>query len=572
MLRMRHLAPLALLLVCGCTSTDSNVPPSGPPPVSGGTLHVTEDARWAIASDPDRAAIHVVDLAARQERHRIDLGPGDEPGRVVSDEAGRAYVVLRRAGEVLTLELESGRVVERREVCTAPRGIDLDAGNGELVVACAEGVLARLPLSGGEARTIPLEPDLRDVVVHESGRLLVSVFRTAEILVVEDGAVTSRMRPAISDISDAFGSPRTWVPSVAWRMRAHPEGAILVHQHSISTQLGTLGVPSGVYYGGDCTTGVVRSAISIASLDTGAVRTAALSGPSLAVDVTHDLGTIYTASAAEPGVASDASRYGELTGVRTLWETSLDDTSSPCIYVHSTEAPASPAIAVARIPGRGVLAQHREPARLVFTASGDEIPLSGGSVADIGHSIFHEAVGTGATCASCHPEGGDDGRVWRFDVGARRTPTVRGGILATAPFHWEGEVPSGTGVMSGTFVGRMGGAMPLDYEIEAFERWIDRQPALPGVAVAADAVERGKAVFERAGCGSCHSGTLGTNNQSVDVGTGGSFQVPSLYELAYRAPYLHDGRAATLDEAVQMHADGVSDTERSDLVVYLRSR
>jgi len=34
-----------------------------------------------------------------------------------------------------------------------------------------------------------------------------------------------------------------------------------------------------------------------------------------------------------------------------------------------------------------------------------------------------------------------------------------------------------------------------------------------------------------------------TNNQSADVGTGGTFQVPSLVDLAHRAPYMHDGCA-----------------------------
>ena len=581
MMRMRQIAPWLLLFAFGCDSTDSNVPPGGPPPVSGGTLHVSADGRWAIASDPDRAAIHVVDLDARSEVHRLDLGADDEPGRAVEDMAGRFHVVLRRAGEVLTLDPPSGTVVERRKVCAAPRGIDLDAANGELVVACAEGLLARLPVTGGAVRTVAIEPDLRDVVVHEaSGRVLVSVFRSAEILVLEDDAVVSRMVPPTSDISDIFGSPRTWSPSVAWRMREHPEGAILVHQHSVSTQLGTLGVPSGVYYGGDCTLGVVRSAVSIASIETGTVETAALSdtarfgnGVSLAVDVDFTGDLIYTASAAEPNVPVDDYSYGSFTGVRSFGADGMDETA-PCAQAYApSTAPAGATIAVANVPGRGIIAQYRDPARLVLVASGDAIPLSGGSAANIGHSIFHEAVGTGATCASCHPEGGDDGRVWRFDVGARRTQTMRGGILATLPFHWAGDVPTGTGVMEGTFVGRMGAtAMPLGYEIDAFESWVDALPALPGVAHDGSAVDRGRAIFERADCGSCHAGSLGTNNETVDVGTGGAFQVPALYELAYRGPYLHDGRAATLVDAVRMHTEGLSEAEQADVAAYLRSR
>ena len=55
---MRLLTTLcvALALATGCAQTDSNVPDDGPPPISGGTLHVTRDGQWAIASDPARAA------------------------------------------------------------------------------------------------------------------------------------------------------------------------------------------------------------------------------------------------------------------------------------------------------------------------------------------------------------------------------------------------------------------------------------------------------------------------------------------------------------------------------------
>jgi mono/diheme cytochrome c family protein len=295
---------------------------------------------------------------------------------------------------------------------------------------------------------------------------------------------------------------------------------------------------------------------------------------SLAVDVAFAGDAIYTASAAEPNVPIDDYSYATSTGVRSFDAGDMDATA-PCAYAGEprTAMPAGATIAVAAVPGRGILAQYREPARLAFVETGEEIALSGGSAANIGHSIFHEAVGTGATCASCHPEGGDDGRTWRFDVGARRTQTMRGGILATLPFHWAGDVPSGEVVMAGTFVGRMGATgMPLGYEIEAFESWVDAQPALPGVAHDGGAVDRGRAVFERAECGSCHSGSLGTNNETVDVGTGGRFQVPALHELAYRAPYMHDGRAATLVDAVRMHTSGLSDAEHADVAAYLRSR
>jgi cytochrome c peroxidase len=45
---------------------------------------------------------------------------------------------------------------------------------------------------------------------------------------------------------------------------------------------------------------------------------------------------------------------------------------------------------------------------------------------------------------------------------------------------------------------------------------------------------------------SCHGGDNSTDSQPHDVGTGGEFVTPTLRWLWMSAPYLHDGRAATL--------------------------
>ena len=57
-----------------------------PPPISGGTLLVTGDGH-AIASDPDRDRIFVVELATRSVRE-IEVPARSEPGRAVEDDNG----------------------------------------------------------------------------------------------------------------------------------------------------------------------------------------------------------------------------------------------------------------------------------------------------------------------------------------------------------------------------------------------------------------------------------------------------------------------------------------------------
>src|SRR5205823_2172820 len=97
---------------------------------------------------------------------------------------------------------------------------------------------------------------------------------------------------------------------------------------------------------------------------------------------------------------------------------------------------------------------------------------------------------------------------------------------------------------------RMSGPTLQDGHVTALANWINALPAWKPTAPAdAASAERGRALFQgpRFGCASCHAGAKMTNNATVTVGTGRSFQVPSLRGLGFRGPYLHNGCAATLD-------------------------
>ena len=60
-----------------------------PPPISGGTLLITADQKTAVAADPDRDRIALIDLASTSLLADIRLEPSDEPGRVVEGPPGR---------------------------------------------------------------------------------------------------------------------------------------------------------------------------------------------------------------------------------------------------------------------------------------------------------------------------------------------------------------------------------------------------------------------------------------------------------------------------------------------------
>jgi CxxC motif-containing protein (DUF1111 family) len=117
------------------------------------------------------------------------------------------------------------------------------------------------------------------------------------------------------------------------------------------------------------------------------------------------------------------------------------------------------------------------------------------------------------------------------------------------------------------------------------------------------AAGRGRSVFVRIGCASCHAPRIGavegawTDLLLHDLGPGLSegesgysgpvaaepneWRTPPLWGVARSAPYLHDGRAPTLDIAIRLHggeatraADryaALRDPERDDLLAFLES-
>jgi cytochrome c peroxidase len=248
--------------------------------------------------------------------------------------------------------------------------------------------------------------------------------------------------------------------------------------------------------------------------------------------------------------------------------------------------------AVAFLDPTTVIVQSREPAQLWLVGlegtamtSATPLALTDVSRGDLGHTVFHSNSCGGLACASCHPEGHEDGRVWNFACeGDRRTQDIGGGLAHTEPFHWNGDLGNFSALVNTVFVGRMSGPQLTSDQSAAMLRWIDSVPTLPSPRAPAEAqVARGKAIFNdpTVACGSCHTGTLLTNNATVDVGTSGMFQVPALRGLAWRAPYMHNGCAATLDARfapgtcsggdAHGRTSQLTAAQRADLIAYLQS-
>jgi mono/diheme cytochrome c family protein len=210
-----------------------------------------------------------------------------------------------------------------------------------------------------------------------------------------------------------------------------------------------------------------------------------------------------------------------------------------------------------------------------------------------GEVLFHSARLTFQgqfSCSSCHPGGGADGLNWdltRDGVGNFMNTRSLLGVKDTAPYGWHGSSP--------TLVDRITGTMrtlhrhePQGTEVADVAAYLEtlRPPRrLPAQGEDRAAARRGQVLFEgKGGCVNCHRGDTLQDGKAHDLGTRSPqdtqdrFDTPSLRGVARTAPYLHDGRAATLEEIFTRHNPGqrhggghrLTAEELRDLVAYLK--
>lgn len=96
----------------------------------------------------------------------------------------------------------------------------------------------------------------------------------------------------------------------------------------------------------------------------------------------------------------------------------------------------------------------------------------------------------------------------------------------------------------------------------------------------------GGKIFKKAGCARCHPSPLYTDMNKYNVETGKgmeknlAFDTPTLVEVWRTAPYLHDGRAATMKEVLTKHNYGdkhgvtsnLTENEIDDLAEFVLSQ
>jgi len=525
----------------------------------GTSITPLSDGRTAVA-DPDGDSVF---LMRGEAAVRLRFPAGSQPARVV--EAGKDLaVVLRGTGRVARLAPGNGSMTVPEEATTAPcaepRGVAFDAARNAVLVACAGGELATITSGGTTVVDTGLE--LRDVLVA-GGSVWVTTFRAAGLLELDAGGrvVTHLTAPPLQLAMVTF------TPRVAWRTVADGTRVVMVHQLHVNEEVSKLTNPGpgAPYYGKPyCSASVVSSALTMFDL---AAKRTVWSSPiigSLPVDVALSPG----------GAAVSFAGTGQVLEYAFAGLTPPASGPGGCLYPVTTGYSPTPT-GVGYVDDEPIWFDRGGSVRRI--GDSDRTPLVPERAEEPERTLFHAQSPSGVSCASCHPEGHEDGHTWQFGTKRVRSQSLEGGLLSTSPFHWDGRLSTVSAVLDETFVLRMGASKPDTSTVYALERWLDRLPARETPQnVDIDLAKRGSVLFTERGCNACHAGAPLTNSTTVDVGTGGRFQVPSLKGTRWRGPWMHTGCAQTLEQRFDPGCGGANHgtVEPGDvpaLVAYLKT-
>ncbi len=267
-------------------------------------------------------------------------------------------------------------------------------------------------------------------------------------------------------------------------------------------------------------------------------------------------------------------------------------------------APRGSLLYVANYLSDAIQVVDAESAKLVQT-----IPLGGPKTLSLerkGEIVFHDAAHSfnqWYSCNTCHSDGHTEGLDFdtlndgRQDFSTfpkrsrKKVPTLRR-VTLTKPWTWHGWQKSLDDAAFESFTKSMQGPRPTAENVKALIAYLGtleypRNPYRgPDGSLSAQA-QRGRDVFKspKAACNTCHGGPELTDGKIHEAGLEESDDVykgynpPSLRGLYDKDPYLHDGRAKTLREALRgPHSvenvtglGDLSDNELDDLIAYLKT-
>jgi DNA-binding beta-propeller fold protein YncE len=230
------------------------------------------------------------------------------------------------------------------------------------------------------------------------------------------------------------------------------------------------------------------------------------------------------------------------------------------------------------------------PDRGSLYALGESKPLRGERLGEFNYDDASNCFQKWQSCFSCHPFARPDALNWMLASESTRQRNAKSMLQSwwTPPTAWNGRRPHAGGP-DGSI--RMGvyyelGITPTEDICLPLDTFLMRlKPVMSPVLVKGElsaSAERGKAIFGRIGCGSCHPAPLYTDNDYHNAGVPDpldaslDWNTPSLIEAWRTAPYSHLGNYDKIREIIQLRAHSIgasklSEQEMDDLVEFVSS-
>ncbi|APR87002.1 Surface antigen [Minicystis rosea] len=603
-------------LVCFPASADAST-------ARGGAVVLDREALVAYVADSDNHALHQVNLSSSEV---VTTPLACAPEQVVLLGPGRVAVSLRGCGRVVAVDVNAageGTVSAAAEVAAEPFGLAVTP-DGDVLVTSAWGH-ALTALAGDTLAprfTVDLAREPRAVVVSPDGRRAFVTHAVGDALSIVDlpgDGTAEPTAPRVARVATLGGRFRNNVERALVVDTLHPSAALAFA--AVLNDEGTrLYVPHLAVQNGDDAVTEIRgtygsvpveedtSVASVAVIEAATGET--LGGRKQPVD--KGAGRIRLAPGLGPNVAPAGAPSRQATAAAllgdALYVTSYGTGELVELDARSLDPALSPrrTIAVGDGPA-GVDVDPRTGIAVVYNRFSHDlsvVSLGSGAVETIpvasdplpaevaaGRRLFHterdrRLSRDGRACSACHPDGRDDGLVWKLGGGPRQTP-ILAGRLDHGPYGWLAKHARLADNMAETITRLGGSGLPKERLAELAAYAQRGLVAPPRGAREGDArVARGQRIFESesAGCGGCHVLAQGTSDRRRhDVGSRtktdetASFRTPPLLFLAGSAPYFHDGRYATLEALLDDNLDRMGSTsqlsgpDREALLAFLRT-
>ncbi|HEV3144897.1 MAG TPA: c-type cytochrome [Gemmataceae bacterium] len=585
---------------------------------SNSLMDVSPDGTRLLVANTDSGTVTVVDLEKRAKLYEIPVG--DHPEGVTWIGNGPlAAVTVYREDKVFILDANQGRVFHRMDVDDEPYGIVADrAGRRAWVTHDYPGCVCEIDLEARKViRKLAVGPFLRGIALSpDESRLFVTEFHTGRLHAIDIAKWA---------VVDSWPGQKT--DNLSRNVVIHPNRpkAYLSHLRSITDVINARGS--------------IFPQLSVCDL---APATPDKDGKipkrrtSIPLDTFNEV--YIVTNPWEAAVSPDGKRiYTIYAGTDDMNVSSVIDDGYKEIQRMGSAVTVGKNPRAVRVSPDGenvfiynaldfnVGIYQADGMKLLATVATTSPPKTEAWVR--GKVLFNSGKQpmTSArwiACSSCHPDGGNDGRVWQNPEGLRRTTSFFG-LAHTHPIHWSADrdevqdfeytirskLMQGRGLFPGTIKPRTGfQPVELDEHMAGKSKDLDAlavycnsfsftlSPHIPAPGKLSESAQRGKAIFFSAEtkCATCHSGPYYTDSSLKkpfnlhDVGTGQDdpsekmgpkYDTPTLLGVYRLTSYLHHGKAKSLKEVLtafnrkDQHGktSHLSQEQIDDLVAFLDS-